>query len=148
NGMALQPDGRIVVAGEDLTTFGIEAARLLGPKVSLQATISDDGTSVAAPGTTTYTLIVANGGPDDANGATLTVTPSAGLATARFSYTSDAPGGGTATQGLPTGPVNLPVGGTVTYTIIATLPAGPAGTATLTANVGVPAGEFDANLAN
>src|SRR5437773_1439312 len=83
------------------------------------------GQATASPGQVrTYTIVVSNAGPNAANGATVTDTVPAAL-TGPASWTCAGSGGGTCGSGAG-GPnisetVNLPVGGSVTYTLTGTV---------------------------
>ncbi|MFO1413310.1 MAG: hypothetical protein U1F10_05250 [Burkholderiales bacterium] len=100
-----------------------------------------------APGSVvTYTIVVTNHGPDAALGATVTDTLPATLSgvtwTCVASAGSSCPASGSGNLNVQ---VNLPPGGTVTFTVKGTLAAGATGTVVNTATVTPPAGVTDPN---
>ena len=120
---------------------------LAGADLSITKT---DGQTTAAPGQVrTYTIVVSNGGPNAANGATVTDVVPAALTGA--SWTCIGAGGASCTAGPISGnindTVNLPQGGTVTYTLTGTVGTNPVNLRN-TATVTVPAGMSDPNPAN
>jgi uncharacterized repeat protein (TIGR01451 family) len=121
----------------------------LAAQLDLAITKTDGVTSVTPGGTTTYTLVVSNSGPSDATGATVTDTLPAAITSA--SWTCVATGGATCTasgSGNVSDTVNVPVGATLTYTVVATVSASATGTISNTAAVAAPAGVTDTNSAN
>ena len=108
-----------------------------------------DGQTTAAPGQPiTYTIVATNNGPAPATGATVTDTVPAALRGA--AWTCVGANGGTCTaSGGPNinDVVNLPVGGSVTYTLTGTVGPNPSNLRN-TATVAVPAGMLDSNPAN
>ncbi|MEW6286603.1 MAG: DUF11 domain-containing protein [Chloroflexota bacterium] len=109
-----------------------------------------DGSATYTPGATvTYTIIVINNGPNNVSGATVTDTFPAIITSA--SWTCASTGAATCT---PTGSgnladtVNIPVGGTLTYTVTAN--TNPAALTDLvnTASVSAPPGYTETNPAN
>jgi uncharacterized repeat protein (TIGR01451 family) len=108
-----------------------------------------DGQTTAAPGQVrTYTIVATNNGPAPADGATVTDNVPSSLTGATWTCV----GTGGATCGPSGGPnindtVNLPVSGSVTYTLTGTVSANPTGL-TNTATVTVPSGMTDSNPAN
>jgi uncharacterized repeat protein (TIGR01451 family) len=118
------------------------------PQVDLVITKNDGKTAVLAHGTTAYTVTVSNSGPSEVTGAVVTDPASAGLALGSWSCAVSAPGsGGTVTTACGaasgSGPLsttaNLKVGGSVTYTIAATVTA-TTGSVSNAASVAPPAG--------
>lgn len=109
-----------------------------------------DGVTTAVPGgSVTYTITASNAGPSNASGATVADTFPNSLT---VSWTCVGAGGGTCT-GSGSGnindtTVNLPSGGSVTYTASATISASATGTLSNTATVSVPGGVTDPNPAN
>lgn len=109
-----------------------------------------DGLTTAVPGQTiTYTIAVTNSGPSNASGAT--VSDSFPAALTGVTWTCVGSGGATCTasgSGNITDTVNIPVGGTATYTVNATVNASATDTIANTATVTPPAGTTDPNLTN
>ncbi len=104
-----------------------------------------DGAATAVPGTSIgYTIVVSNAGPDDAVGATVTDTLQAALTGA--TWTCAAAGGASCTpsgSGSISDTVDVPIGGTLTYTITATIDPAATGDLSNTADVAEPAGVTD-----
>ena len=121
----------------------------INPTADLSIT-KTDGSATAIPGNpVTYTIVASNAGPSAVTGASVTDTLPAVLTGA--SWTCAGAGGGTCTAsgtGNIADTVNLPVGGTVTYTLTATLSAAATGTLLNTVTVTVPAGVTDPNPGN
>jgi uncharacterized repeat protein (TIGR01451 family) len=121
----------------------------LAADVDLVITKTDGATTIAAGGTTTYTVVVSNTGPSDAIGASVTDTLPAAFTGA--SWTCLATGGGTCTAsgtGNISDSVDVPAGATLTYTVQAALSGSASGTVTNTATVSAGAGETDTNPGN
>ena len=101
----------------------------------LSITKTDGVTTAVAGGSITYTITASNAGPDSVVGATVADTfPAALTAT----WTCVGAGGGTCTAagaGNINDTVNLPAGGSVTYTASASLSASATGTLVNTATV-------------
>ena len=120
----------------------------LTPRADLSIT-KTDGATTAIPGDTViYTITASNAGPSNAPGTTVADTLPASLTA---TWTGVGAGGGTVT-GFGTGnindTVNLPAGGSVTYTVTATLDRSASGTLSNTATVATPGGVTDPNPAN
>jgi uncharacterized repeat protein (TIGR01451 family) len=109
-----------------------------------------DGLTTETPGTpVTYTITASNAGPDGVTGATVTDTFPAVIS--GVTWTCVGAGGGTCTAagaGNLNESVNLPSGGSVTFTVTGTIDAAASGTLVNTANVAVPPPVFDPNGAN
>ncbi len=93
-----------------------------------------------------YTIVATNLGPSNVTGATVTDTLPAALAL--FTWTCAANNGGVCVTPSGTAPainatVDLPVGGSTTFTVTGTMPPGTTGQLSNTANVAVPAGVTD-----
>ncbi len=105
-----------------------------------------DGVTTATPGgSTTYTITASNPGPSAATGATVADTFPAILT---CTWTCVGAGGGTCTaagSGNISDPVNLPSGGSVTYTTTCAIAASATGTLSNTATVAIAG---DPNPAN
>jgi len=106
--------------------------------------IKTDGVTTATPGgSVTYTITASNAGPSNATGATVADTFPASLS---CTWTCVGAGGGTCTasgSGNINDTVNLPAGGSVTYTASCSISAAATGTLSNTATVAAPAGVTD-----
>ena len=103
---------------------------------------------VTAGSTVSYTIVASNAGPSNATGATVQDAVPGSLTGA--TWTCVGGGGGTCTasgSGSINDTVNLPAGGSVTYTLTATVSA-PSGSVVNTATVSPPAGVTDTNPGN
>jgi len=120
----------------------------LNPIADLTITKSD-GTSTFTPGgSTTYTIVASNAGPSDAPGATVVDTFPAGLT---CNWTCAGSGGGTCTAagaGNINDGVNLPAGGSVTYTALCSIALGTPEPLVNTATVNAPPAIPDPTPAN
>ncbi|HQX57315.1 MAG TPA: DUF4394 domain-containing protein, partial [Pyrinomonadaceae bacterium] len=130
-------------------TLGIDGLAIpfsaTGGSANLGITKTDGVASVAPGATTTYTIVASNAGPDPVVGATVTDTFPAGISGA--TWTCVAAGGGSCPAANGTGnisaSVNLPSGGSVTFSVVATIAANATGTVVNTATVAAPAGVTD-----
>ncbi|MFY9821833.1 MAG: DUF11 domain-containing protein [Thermoanaerobaculia bacterium] len=108
-----------------------------------------DGVTTATPGgSVTYTITASNAGPSNATGATVADTFPASLT---CTWTCVGAGGGTCTasgSGNINNTVNLPSGGSVTFTASCTISAAATGTLSNTATVTAPAGVTDPTPGN
>jgi uncharacterized repeat protein (TIGR01451 family) len=121
----------------------------LTPQADLSITKTDGQTTVLSGGPITYTIVAANAGPSDATGATAADTFPAAITGA--TWTCVGAGGGTCTasgSGNINDAVNLPAGGSVTYTVSGTVAAGTTGTLSNTATVAAPGGVTDPTPGN
>jgi uncharacterized repeat protein (TIGR01451 family) len=122
----------------------------LTPQADLSITKTDGVTSAVPGGSVTYTIVVTNNGPSNANGATVTDTFPAGLTGVTF--TSVAAGGATGNTASGSGNIsetlNMPGGSSVTYTVNATVSPSATGSLTNTATVTAPAGVTDPTPGN
>jgi uncharacterized repeat protein (TIGR01451 family) len=120
----------------------------LGASADLSITKTDGVTTATAGGSVTYTITASNAGPSNATGATVADTFPASLT---CTWTCAGAGGGTCTasgSGNLSDSVNLPSGGSVTYTASCTLSAAATGTLSNTATVTAPAGVTDPTPGN
>ncbi|HEX4963208.1 MAG TPA: DUF11 domain-containing protein [Thermoanaerobaculia bacterium] len=120
----------------------------LSASADLSITKTDGVTTVTAGGSVTYTITASNAGPSNATGATVADTFPASLT---CTWTCVGAGGGTCTasgSGNINNTVNLPNGGSVTYTVSCTLSASATGTLSNTATVTAPAGVTDPTPGN
>jgi uncharacterized repeat protein (TIGR01451 family) len=126
----------------------------LTPNADLSIT-KTDGVATAVPGThTTYTIVVANMGPSDVTGATVTDN----FDPAMFGNVTFTAAGSGGASGFSSNTalghnninqtVNLPVGATITYTVTATISPGATGNLVNTATVTAPAGTTEINTQN
>ena len=120
----------------------------LSPQADLAITKTDGVTSVAPGGSVTYTITATNAGPSNATGATVADTfPASETCT----WTCSGAGGGTCTasgSGNINGLVNLPSGGSATYTASCTVSGAATGTVSNTATVTAPGGVTDPTPGN
>jgi uncharacterized repeat protein (TIGR01451 family) len=116
----------------------------LTPQADVSIT-KTDGQTTAVPGTTiVYTIAAANAGPSDAPG--VTVADTFPVVLTGVTWTCAGAGGGTCTAagaGNINDIANLPAGGSVTYTVNATISAAATGTLVNTATATVPGGVTD-----
>jgi uncharacterized repeat protein (TIGR01451 family) len=120
----------------------------LAASADLVVTKTDGVTTVAAGGSVTYTITASNAGPSNATGATVADTFPASLT---CTWMCVGAGGGTCTasgSGNINGTVNLPAGGSVTYTASCTISVSATGTLSNTATVTAPAGVTDPTPGN
>ncbi len=120
----------------------------LGASADLAITKTDGVTTATAGGSVTYTITASNAGPSNATGATVADTFPASLT---CTWTCTGAGGGTCTasgSGNINGTVNLPSGGSVTYTASCTISAAATGSLSNTATVTAPAGVTDPTPGN
>jgi LPXTG-site transpeptidase (sortase) family protein len=116
--------------------------------------LKDDGqVGYSAGGTVTYTVTVTNLAGANVTGATVSDPRPANIATWAWACTSETGGASGCTPAANsandfTDTVNLPVGGTIVYTVTATVVANPTGDLVNTATVTPPAGFADTNTSN
>ena len=120
----------------------------VGAQADLSITKTDGSTTATPGGTVTYTIVASNAGPSAVTGATVTDTFPASLT---CTWTCVGGGGGTCTaagSGNINDTVNLPVGGTATYTATCNVSPSASGTIVNTATIAPPAGTVDPTPAN
>ncbi|TAH46580.1 MAG: choice-of-anchor D domain-containing protein [Gammaproteobacteria bacterium] len=120
----------------------------LTPQADLSITKTDGVTSVVAGGSTIYTITASNAGPSNAPGSTVADTFPASLT---CTWTCVGAGGGTCTPagaGNISDVVNLPAGGSTTFTATCNISAAATGSIVNTATVAAAAGVTDTNPAN
>ncbi|MEO7099627.1 MAG: DUF11 domain-containing protein, partial [Luteolibacter sp.] len=121
----------------------------LTPHADLAIT-KTDGVTTAVPGTSvTYTITASNAGPSNATGATVADTLPAIVSGA--TWTAVGAGGGTATasgSGNISDSVDLPAGGSVTYTVTTPISASATGSLSNTATVTAPGSVTDPTPGN
>ncbi len=109
-----------------------------------------DGTASATPGgTTTYTIVAHNNGPNGVAGASVVDTPPAAMTFVLWTCVASA---GSSCAASGSGAINDAVtllnGGTATYTVSAQIAANASGSIANTATIGAPASVVDSNPAN
>jgi uncharacterized repeat protein (TIGR01451 family) len=116
----------------------------------LSITKTDGQSAVTAGAMLTYTIVVSNGGPDPAPGATVADPLPAALTAS--SWTCVATAGSSCGAASGSGSINQTVtlasGGTIVFALTATVDAAASGSLVNTATVAVPAGMIDAVPAN
>ncbi len=140
--VVFQPASRYRAADTDPLLVGLFA------QADLSITKTDGVTSATPGGSVTYTITASNAGPSGVTGATVTDTFPASLT---VTWTCVGAGGGTCTAsgaGNINDTVNLPAGGSVTYTASASISAAATGTLSNTATVSAPGGVTDPDPAN
>ena len=116
----------------------------------LAITKTDGVASVMPGGTTTYTIVVSNNGPSDVTGATVTDFLPPVITSDTFTAVSSGGASGFTASGSGNidDTVNLPLGSTITYTLIASIDPSATGTLVNTATVTVPQGVTDPDPSN
>jgi uncharacterized repeat protein (TIGR01451 family) len=120
----------------------------VAPTADLSITKSDGVSSVVAGGSTTYTIVAHNAGPNSLSGVSVTDTFPSGLV---CTWTCAGAAGGTCAasgSGSIGDSTNLPLGASVTYTAACTVSATASGTLSNTATVAAPAGANDPDPSN
>ncbi len=136
----LDSDTTVQFAGLAIDDVSVTACRVLSADLAITKT---DGVATATPGgSTTYTITASNAGPDGVTGATVADTFPGTLT---CTWTCVGAGGGTCTAGPVAGnindPVDLPAGGSVTYTATCTIASSATGTLVNTATVASAIGD-------
>jgi uncharacterized repeat protein (TIGR01451 family) len=127
------------------TTTATTTTVIPGLQADLAITKTDGATS-AVPGTsTTYTINVLNGGPNAVNGAHVADSFPVAITSATFSATAAGGASGFTASGSGNinDTVNLPVGSSITYTVVAHIDSAATGSLTNSATVSPPAGTTD-----
>src|SRR4051794_36243792 len=120
----------------------------LTPQANLGITKTDGVTTATAGGSVTYSITASNAGPSNAPGSSVADTFPASLT---CTWTCVGAGGGTCTasgSGNIGDTVNLPAGGSVTYTASCTISASATGTLSNTSTVAAPGGVTDPTPGN
>jgi uncharacterized repeat protein (TIGR01451 family) len=121
----------------------------LTPQADLAITKTDGQATTKAGTPITYTIVASNAGPSNANGATVADTVPAAIT--GVTWTCVGAGGGTCSGSgsvVINDTVNLPVGGSVIYTLTGTVSASATGILTNTATATAPGGVADPNPGN
>lgn len=116
----------------------------IATQAELSVTVTDGLSAVVAGEQVTYTITVANAGPDSVSGATVNDAFPVGLT---CTWTCVGANGGVCAangSGAILDTVTLPTGGSVTYTAVCAVAAGVIGTVGNTASVTAPSGVVDA----
>jgi len=121
----------------------------LNPSANLSVSKTDGSTTYTPGASITYTIVAGNAGPSIANGATVSDTIPASItgATWTVAYAGGASGPASGSGNINAS-VNLPVGGTATFTVTGTVGAGTTGSLSNTATIAVPAGTTDPTPGN
>ncbi len=120
----------------------------LAAQANLGITKTDGVTTATPGGSVTYTITASNAGPSNAPGSTVADTFPASLT---CTWTCTGAGGGTCTasgSGNINDTVNLPAGGSVTYTASCSISASATGSLSNTATVTAPGGVTDPTPGN
>jgi uncharacterized repeat protein (TIGR01451 family) len=138
------------IVDPDLTNNSATDIDDITPTADLSIT-KDDGLTTVSPGESlTYEIVVSNAGPSNAVGVVIADAFPANLTGVTF--TSVAAGGATGDTAAGSGNINdmvdMPVGSTITYTVMATVSPAAVSTLTNTATVAAPAGVDDPDLTN
>lgn len=121
----------------------------LTPQADLAITKTDGLTSVNAGSNTTYTIVASNAGPSTVTGATVADTFPAACTSVTWNCTGAGGGSCPASgSGNLSQSVNLPPGGSVTFSAVCAVNAAATGSLGNTATVSVPGGTTDTNSAN
>ncbi len=143
------PPGTIDSNSANNTASDTDTVAAAAAQADLAATKTDGVATVNPGATTTYTIVVTNTGPASVTGATVTDAAPAGLTFG--AWTCSGSGGATCPasgSGNVTAVVNIPVGGSVTFHINATVAADASGSLTNTVTVTLPIGTADSNPGN
>src|SRR5262249_47584990 len=112
------------------------------PIADLSVTKTDNSATYTPGGTTTYIIVVTNNGPSDVIGGTLVDNFPAAIIS--DTWVATVTGNGSAILGSRTGNINvtgnLPAGGSVTFTVVATIDPNATGNLVNTVTVSPPAG--------
>lgn len=154
--MSFALPGRYVVqllaSDGELSTAGEAVVDVRPPSADLS--ISNATSSVVTGNAAVYTVVVANAGPDPVSAAAVAMSFSASspaLANLAWSCAGAIGGascGAASGTGLLASTADLPVGGSVTYTVSGTVPLSATGTIESTATVSVAAPVSDPHAAN
>ncbi len=122
----------------------------LAPQADLAITKTDGVTTATAGGSVTYTITASNAGPSNVSGATVADTLPATISGA--TWTGVGAGGGTGpasgSGNISASTINLPAGGSFTFTVTAPISSAATGTLSNTATVAAPGGVTDPTPGN
>ncbi|HQX64255.1 MAG: DUF11 domain-containing protein [Xanthomonadales bacterium] len=134
--------------GQNVTAVGCINVQSITINADLSVTKTDGVTTATPGGSVTYTITAGNAGPSNATGATVADTFPASLT---CTWTCVGAGGGTCTaagSGNINDTVNLPSGGSTTYTASCAISAAATGSLSNTATVAAPGGVTDPTPGN
>lgn len=149
--------GQRVLISNAPPSSGNDGAHCVTSPISFSADLAvtkTDGVSTYASGnSTTYNITVSNNGPFGVLGATVSDPVPAGIPSANVSYTAVVAGGATTSvSGTQSGAINdlvsLPVGGTVTYTVVVNIPFAYSGNLVNTVTITPPSNITEVNNTN
>lgn len=115
--------------------------------VNLGVTKTDGNTTYQSGSNLTYTIVV-NSGPNPANGALVVDNAPVGTSISSWTATFAGATGTTSGTGNINQSVNIPNGGSITYTVVMAVSCSFSGNLTNTATVTAPSGTTDSNTAN
>jgi uncharacterized repeat protein (TIGR01451 family)/CSLREA domain-containing protein len=151
---SLMPGTATITAVAAADPLGAHTATATAQFIPRQADLSvtkTDGQTSAVPGTNvTYTILAANAGPQDANGASVTDIFPAALSGVTWTCTA---AGGAVCPANSSGNINVtittwPAGGSLTFTATGLINPAATGTLVNTASAAVPAGAVDPSAGN
>lgn len=141
----------VLLAASGLVAFGGTRAQAQAVNADLSITKTDGAVTATAGAAVVYTIVVSNAGPAAVADATVTDTFPATLTASWTCAGTSGAGSSCAASGtgnISDSTVDLPSGGSVTYTVTATLSSNATGTLVNTATVAPPAGVTDPTPAN
>jgi LPXTG-site transpeptidase (sortase) family protein len=134
------------------TEFRVDFGVFNSPQVDLAVTKDDEQTYYLAGGTLVYEIVVTNNGPADVTDALVSDPIPAQIASWSWACSDQSGGASECTPYAGTGDftdmVDLPQGGSITYTVTATIASDAVGTLTNTVTVAPPSGYTDTNDTN
>ncbi|WP_341888627.1 hypothetical protein [Variovorax sp. YR752] len=139
---------RLTAADGEFTTIDEVIVNVQPASADLSISKTDNLASVDAGAAVSYTIVVANAGPQAVSGATVVDTLPATLSSVSWSCAPAAACAVASGTGNLNAVVNLGVGGSATFTVNGVLAASARGTLVNTASVAVPSGFVDPNGAN
>ncbi len=154
NTATVDPNGSVTESDESNNT-GSDTVTVNATTADLEITKTDGVASVSPNGNVAYTLVVANHGPDKADGATLRDAAVTGIQVSGVTCNSATNGAVCPTSGNTVADLQgagiviqtLPNGGSLTFTVAATITA-TSGTVTNTATITPPEGTSDTSTGN
>jgi uncharacterized repeat protein (TIGR01451 family) len=137
----LQDSGGTANGGID-TSLPVDFTITVGLGADLVVTKTDGVTQVVSGGTTSYTIVVSNGGPNAVTGASFTDTPPAALSGVTWTCAPTPPASCPNASGVGAiaESITLGVGQSLTYTLNATIAGAAGGSVVNTAAAAVPGG--------